>query len=203
MIFFFIIHAYITHIITLKWRIRLPKTTWLRAAVACGVIKTMAVRRVDFSLNGFRKNDAKTYTHIYAKYIYRVSWDLCTETGGHINRIVHIFRRGVIFCPIPIGFLRVFIIIILFTVSGTALFFWSKNNSAPLEWFKTLGSTKIQNKIIYIYLFIYYAHDIEIHIRHPVDCPHAQQQLMTMVFFVYCPVLSIRYDIIIIIYVWV
>lgn len=63
-----------------------------------------------------------------------MSRDLCTETGGHINRIVHIFRRGgVIFCPIPIGFLRVFIIIILFTVPSTALFFGQKNNSALLE----------------------------------------------------------------------
>jgi len=115
-----------------------------------------------------------------------MSRDLCTETGGHINLIVHIFHRGVvIFCPIPIGFLRVFIIIILFTVPGTALFFGQKNNSALLEWFKTLGSTKIQNNKIY------YAYNIEIHIRHPVDCPHAQQWLMTIVFFVYCPVLSL------------
>lgn len=115
-----------------------------------------------------------------------MSRDLCTETGWHINRIVHIFRRGgVIFCPIPIGFLRVFIIIILFTVPSTALFFGQKNNSALLEWFKTLGSIKIQNNKIY------YAYNIEIHIRHPVDCPHAQQRLMTIVFFVYCPVLSI------------
>lgn len=97
-----------------------------------------------------------------------MSGDLCTETGvTHKSRRSYfspdgrasmcVCVRDVIFCPIPIGFLRVFVVVILFTVPSAArrVSRWSvgrgkkpSNNSAPPERFETQGSTKIQNKMI-------------------------------------------------------